>query len=466
EGTAPPNTIAVVGGGIGGTAATYFLRQLYGSDLQIDLYEPSNVLCGRVATIEIAGRRYESGGSILHPSNRYSKSIAGEFGLRYAERANSLLSFHDGEKFLFRSSEWKIVTIFRLLWTFGFDLIRLHWFTKSYMDMFDLIYNDQKMGHSYTNVHDLLFAVGQDTFINATKVTACKLFAEQEFGKNLIDLVLNGGLLTNYGQTCEVNGFVGAVAMAGIQPGLWSIRGGNNLLCSKLHESSSAHWKQKSVTKVSLSSDGKFSVSTSENEAIYDHVVIASPINRDKNNIDVSTACSKYCPSTKTDLRHYRRTVATFVKGKLNSKKFQCDSLTSCPVIMCTSNSTFFRCRAIGLHLPVDYDNTNGDTIDSAVYKVFSDAPLTKNQLHQLFEASSEIKEADWFAYPLFSPPEQLDSFVLHEGLYYTSPIERAASAIEMSLVSAKNAALLSYNHWYALPRSSSSKTLNDRTEL
>lgn len=48
------------------------------------------------------------------------------------------------------------------------------------------------------------------------------------------------------------------------------------------------------------------------------------------------------------------------------------------------------------------------------------------------------------------SPPDRLDSFIINtNGVYYTSPIEWAASAIEMSIVSGKNAALMAFNDWY-----------------
>lgn len=47
----------------------------------------------------------------------------------------------------------------------------------------------------------------------------------------------------------------------------------------------------------------------------------------------------------------------------------------------------------------------------------------------------------DWL---ICRPPDKLSSFVINsKGVYYTSPIEWAASAIEMSLISGKNAALL-----------------------
>jgi hypothetical protein len=62
---------AVVGGGIGGTSACYFLRELFGPNgAQIDLYEP-NKIGGRLSVIEVNGRDYEVGGSVIHPRNKY-----------------------------------------------------------------------------------------------------------------------------------------------------------------------------------------------------------------------------------------------------------------------------------------------------------------------------------------------------------------------------------------------------------
>lgn len=63
--------IAVVGGGIGGTSASYFLRELFGPHgAVIDLYE-ANKIGGRLSVIEVDGRDYEVGGSVIHPQNKY-----------------------------------------------------------------------------------------------------------------------------------------------------------------------------------------------------------------------------------------------------------------------------------------------------------------------------------------------------------------------------------------------------------
>ena len=50
--------------------------------------------------------------------------------------------------------------------------------------------------------------------------------------------------------------FPGAVALAGVQPGLWAIKGGNNQLCHKMLEKSQANLIKAKVTKVSPAQDG------------------------------------------------------------------------------------------------------------------------------------------------------------------------------------------------------------------
>ena len=48
-----------------------------------------------------------------------------------------------------------------------------------------------------------------------------------------------------------------------------------------------------------------------------------------------------------------------------------------------------------------------------------------------------------WHAYPRFAPPERFAPFKLAAGVYYNNAWENAASAMEMSAISAYNSALL-----------------------
>ncbi|XP_076825393.1 prenylcysteine oxidase 1-like isoform X1 [Clavelina lepadiformis] len=466
----PPQRVAVVGGGIGGSSATYFLRHLFGNDVKVDLFEPSGRLCGRVATVDVAGRSYESGGSVIHDKNFYAKAIAKNFGLKEVndDTGNGRLGFFDGEEYVLETSPWYLITLFRMLWAFGLDLFRLKSVESEFMNKFIGIYNLHKQGQSFSSVKDLLHATGGDTFVNSTEITSCELFREKGIGDRMIDWLVNGGLRANYGQDCHVNGFVGCVSMAGIQSTLWAVDGGNKQLCEKLVESSKCNVLSERVTTVRKTSSGRFSVDTENTtNRFYDLVVIATPINRDKSKIDVSGACGEgvAVPSATEDKRHYRRTVATFVKGKLNRTLFNCDSLQSCPESSLMTNGNLFY-RSVGLHVPVNFDLKKGDTIETGVYKVFSTSSLSNEQIATLFEGHSEVKEVDWFAYPQYQPPDRLETFVLNrEGLYYVSPVEWAASAIEMSLISAKNVALLAFNNWYGIEENIYARGKNQKSK-
>ena len=81
--------------------------------------------------------------------------------------------------------------------------------------------------------------------------------------------------------------------------------------------------------------------------------------------------------------------------------------------------------------------------VSGNVWKVFSREPLTDVQKQKLFPEATDTKEVIWLAYPHYTPPEKYLPFVLDEGVFYVNAIEWAASAMEMSSLSAKNAALL-----------------------
>lgn len=70
---------AVVGGGIGGTSNAFYLKDLFGENAAITLFE-KDAIGGRLATVSIAGAEYEIGGTILHPRNLYMKKFVQDFG--------------------------------------------------------------------------------------------------------------------------------------------------------------------------------------------------------------------------------------------------------------------------------------------------------------------------------------------------------------------------------------------------
>lgn len=79
----------------------------------------------------------------------------------------------------------------------------------------------------------------------------------------------------------------------------------------------------------------------------------------------------------------------------------------------------------------------------NATYKIFSRAELSEDEIEKIFENPIVLRSIPWRAYPSFKSPEIFSPFVLEPGLVYINTIESAASAMEISAIGAKNAALL-----------------------
>lgn len=79
---------------------------------------------------------------------------------------------------------------------------------------------------------------------------------------------------------------------------------------------------------------------------------------------------------------------------------------------------------------------------------MFSSEPLNENSINEIFENGHIVKEESWDAYPLYVPPEKFSPFKLTDGLYYNNAIESIASAMEMSVIAAKNSVILVKNYF------------------
>lgn len=89
---APPTTtasrtrrskVAIVGAGVGGCTAAYYLRDQSGSDVDIRVFSQDGRVGGRTAVIEMEGHLYETGASIIHTSNKYLVDFADKFGMSF-----------------------------------------------------------------------------------------------------------------------------------------------------------------------------------------------------------------------------------------------------------------------------------------------------------------------------------------------------------------------------------------------
>lgn len=352
-----------------------------------------------------------------------------------------------------------------MFWRYGFSLIRLSRYIDSNLKDFCKIYDLQDQEVSFKTVPDMLKAMGGDKFVSHIEVSTEDFFIRQlNLNKKLVDEVVCAGLKVNYGQENKVDAFTAMVALAGMQDGsLWCVQGGNKQIPEKALEASKASFHAATVTSVTRETSGStlfYNVnyqnldSPSNSEASrFDVVILATPLN-------LSTIQFSGFPSqiyTTASRTPYHRTIATIIKGKINPEYFGFrDYSRDFPqtILTCNVQPSEIDFNSIGTLIPSEIPDKEVPKFckpisqdPSRVWKVFSKTCLNKDEKATLFKEIEDEQVFNWMAYPQYNPPEQCPPFVLDDGLFYINGIEKAASAMEMSAIGAKNVSILAKEH-------------------
>lgn len=184
---------------------------------------------------------------------------------------------------------------------------------------------------------------------------------------------------------------------------------------------------------------------------MYDIVIIATPLHQGNSDIMFS-GFSPPIPSHYPG--HYHQTVSTLVHGTVNtsylgstgpSSEFTVSEILTTDTKGCVINSLS---SVDPVHIPQGYQRPPAS--QAKVWKVFSQQPLSQEQLQDIFISWDSVSETRWLAYPSYrSPHRKAPPFILHNRLYYLNALEWAASAMEMSAIAARNVALLAHHRWH-----------------
>ncbi|XP_041816175.1 prenylcysteine oxidase 1 [Chelmon rostratus] len=457
-----PQKIAVVGAGIGGTAAAYYLRQEFGVSVKIDVFEPGAV-GGRLATVKMGDNEYETGGSVIHPLNLHMKHFVEKLGIPPRNAVPSKMAIFDGKELTFEESDWFIVNFFRMLWRYGFNFLRMQMWVESILDKFMRIYQYQQYGYSFSSVERLLHAMGGDSFLTLMNQTLEETMMGDGFSQIFLNDIVTPITRVNYGQSVRINGFVGAVSLAGADSGLWAVDGGNKKVCSGLLYHSKSELIPARVTSISVKvRPSKRGTTASFYEvnyvgesgsahSLYDIVIIATPLHQGKSDITFS-GFSPPIPSHYPG--RYHQTVTTLVHGLVNMSYLgttePASDFTVSDVLTTASKGCVINSLSSldPVHIPQGYKRPPASQPN--VWKVFSPQPLSQKQLQDIFLSWDSVSETQWLAYPSYRPPQRkTPPFILHHRLYYLNAVEWAASAMEMSAISARNVALLAHHRWH-----------------
>lgn len=232
----------------------------------------------------------------------------------------------------------------------------------------------------------------------------------------------------NYNQRNEqlhaLVGLVSTLPAFDFVQGSIAIEGGNAQIARRLATHAHAHVVLgHRVTRVARDGDAWL-----VDGRAFDAVIVATPlILPPKDNEQTSSASIAFDPPVPRSAyfthRDFVSTVTNIVRG---TPRVDVDTL-----LATNGAPTNWSCMA---------------ALGKGLYKVFTrDVPLDDKALEQLFKEGAKVEavEAWSAAYPLYRGTGVQGPFVLGEGLFYTSSIERVASAMEMSAIAGKNAALL-----------------------
>ncbi|XP_078179315.1 farnesylcysteine lyase [Carex rostrata] len=440
--TSLPTSICVIGSGIAGSSLSFFLQNqtaIPTANLSVRVFERRGQVGGRTAPINISGDLFNAGASIIHGQNLHAIRFAELLGLDRADPDGAdWLGIWDGSGFVFKTlkpppesssaiyKRWHdIADALLLLKRYGFSLYRMQRFVIKLLEKFILFYKEPEERPIFETVEEMLkwndlYALTQRTL-------------EQE----LIDAGLSARLISelvtvitriNYGQSVAMSGLAGAVALAGSNADLWSVKGGNYLLAKGLLELTNPNLHlHEGIESISDKGDHYVLASDKGKEYECDVTVIATPL--DEVNIT-------FVPPVSLPSRRMQHTYTTFIRGLLNPKYFGLSSVEDIPDLVGTLETPDVPFSSISILKKYDEEDF--------AYKIFSRAKLDDSLLDQLFSVRKETVRINWPAYPHYEAPEKFAPFLLDQRhLYYINTFESAASCIETSAVAAENMARL-----------------------
>jgi len=451
--------VAIIGGGIGGTSAAFFLRQKISNKANIELIDDKEGLGGRVATVHVPSvrRDYEIGGSIIHSSNKLMTDFLGICDMKKkASPPDAPFTLHKDGEIVFQEWGYPLLDKVRMGLRYGVEsAMKLEYFVDNLLKSFSNIYDELDKPDTYfETVEEMLKAMSpvsrtgdsSDEMMDLTKVTLAEKLLSLGVDPLLVDELVTVATRVNYGQMPDsLHAFVGSVGLAGTGGSLWAVEGGNKKIASCNMRNARASGYRGTATQISRKKEG-FSVRIEFEAAApvtkdYDAVIIAAPLTSDLGAIKLPADVEPNFPG------HYHKTVATVVQGELipSAVGFKADSSFTTTNFYLSPTSDIV---SIAKLTPVDYKPGEDDDLPS-VYKIFSKRKFSESELNEMFTDINFTHTVPWLAYPHYSTKDDFSSFELAPGLYYLNRMEWAASAMEMSAISAKNVAKMAADFLY-----------------
>eukprot|EP00397_Hematodinium_sp_SG-2012_P038174 GEMP01041489.1.p1 GENE.GEMP01041489.1~~GEMP01041489.1.p1 ORF type:complete len:486 (+),score=111.95 GEMP01041489.1:41-1498(+) len=451
--------VAIIGAGAGGTSAAWWLRKLR-PDIQIDVYERRNHAGGRVFTKNVFGVDVEAGASMVIKENKYFLDWARMFNLTLEAHPDGVLAIDNGREFVFEGK----LSIWQILWRYG---VRAPYYMQKFagemIAKFNAIYDAQDHGTFYRSAEELWASLGllDDAMDDCEKVLGGAI------GQSLDGLVMNelvaGASRANYNQRPRyMTGLACAMAIApSSSKGVLGVKQGNMEVFQRVLKDAAVtahyHTYVKSVDQLGNGSfslalqtapvgcgprgdepheDGSFPNSCANSDGCFDSGNSTTPT--EKKNYDAVVIAT---PQFFDDIPQFNQTIAAPTKRRYLRvfTTFTCGEArrggSELQQVLLTGDAD----------TPIN-SLGRGPNCDNGkpLWKVVSIAKLSAADIDKYLDRgnSTDLVEFQWYAYPKFDAND-IPKLQLAPGLFYAPAVEAATSAMEVSIVSGRNAALL-----------------------
>ncbi|CAM9181548.1 unnamed protein product [Discosporangium mesarthrocarpum] len=490
------DSVAVVGAGIGGSTASYFLKE-QGSGVEITVFEASERAGGRTDVFVYDGVTYETGASIIYTGNAHIFNLTERLGLkrlppRHSEDGN--LGIWDGEKFALVTSSWKVANLFKMAWRYGRSLLTIRSMVNQALARFNRIYLIQAAGIAFSNPEELWGELG---LLGLTKKTIAD-YMHEKVGRpgSPIELeIVHAVNRVNYNQGNNLNALAGVISLCPLITGdVFQVEGGNARLSEEALRESGAdvRWNTTISRVVGGAGAGYSLYSGQEKVGTFSAVILAAPLELAKITLDIRGKDRTSEPRPPLPSVVYQEVHTTFVKGVIDRAYFNLGPGEEVPASVLLAEgamTTPFSSLSLQSWVEGEGEGVGGEGGTGrqerlGIYKLFSRNKLWTGVVDSLFVQGSWeiIHHQKWLAYPKLPPrkvwvPQQepaqdcttgkndcsaavawpqvqqrsslpreieFSPVILYPGhpIFYLNSLEEGVSAMEVSAIAAKNAAL------------------------
>jgi len=502
--TPAPPRVAIIGSGISGASAAYFLAHQR-PDAHIVVFEREADVGGRTRTHAWHEGKIavDEGATSVSSLNQYVSGWMAEFNISRASTPPSEMGIWDGSGFRLRADTDSALFALKLLWRYGTSPLRLRGALKETVANLTAVYALQAAGAAFADPVQLFRALG---IYDSTQVTAAVDLARLGVSEAFTQEFVDGASRCNYLQSsAELNAFVNLVSLAGaaVEGTVFRVEGGTQNLTRQVLGAARARLRTGiEVVSIKRGPGGGYELATRATAAAaaekadahdsdetvsarsrraaavayetFDGVVIAAPLEASELQIELDGV--KPVPRK----RRYVQTHATFVEAaSLSASTFGADAARIVGEVL-TVNNDSLQFVSIGLtallpaapsHVAADRGGcaaeTTGEMCSTArwwrparahacdraagmrgIWKVFFKQPLSDEALEQLFDglAHTATRRVVWDApgaYPSLGPTEEWPPFHLVSGLAYAGAMESPVSCMETQAIAGRNAATL-----------------------